>query len=132
MEGAEPMRHSINRTWIWALAAAVGLAALLAGSAAAADAYKAPRNGFGQPDFSGTWTNASITQLERPAQFKSLVITPAEARTLEQGYAQAVSADAKPSDPKAGAPSAGADPGGYNTFWIDPGTKVGAIRGELR
>jgi hypothetical protein len=126
------MRHSIRRSWIWALAAAVGLAALLAGSAAAAASYKAPRNGFGQPDFSGVWTNASITQLERPAQFKSLVITPAEAKTLEQGYARSVAADAKPSDPKAGAPSAGSDPGGYNTFWIDPGTRIGSIGGQLR
>ena len=113
------------------LASAIAALALVAGSAGA-QTYKVPRNGFGQPDFSGTWTNASITQLERPAQFKSLVISPTEARTLEQAYAQAVSADAKPTDPKAGAPSAGADPGGYNTFWIDPGTKVGAIRGQLR
>src|SRR4051812_38291402 len=105
-----------------AIGVALGLAALIAGSAAA-ETYKAPRNGYGQPDFSGTWTNASITQLERPAQFKSLVITPAEAKTLEQGYAKSVEADAKPSDPKAGAPTAGTDPGGYNTFWIDPGTK---------
>ena len=45
---------------------------------------------------------------------------------------EAVAADAKPSDPKAGAPTAGNDPGGYNTFWIDPGTKVGRIKGQLR
>ncbi|MFL5297389.1 MAG: hypothetical protein ACJ798_13490 [Phenylobacterium sp.] len=106
-------------------------AAVLAG-AAGAQAYKVPRNGFGQPDFSGVWTNASITQLERPAQLKTLVITPEEARKLEAGYAQAVASDAKPSDPKAGAPAAGTDPGGYNTFWIDPGTKIGQIRGQLR
>ncbi len=116
---------------IQAVLAAVAAVALAAG-AAHAQTYKAPRNGFGQPDFSGTWTNASITQLERPAQFKSLVITPAEAKTPEQGYAQAMASDAKPSDPKAGAPSAGSDPGGYNTFWIDPGTKIGSIRGQLR
>ena len=113
------------------LAALAALGAVAAG-AAAAEAYKAPRNGFGQPDFSGVWTNASITQLERPAQLKSLVITPAEARKLEETYAQAMSADSKPTDPKAGAPSAGTDPGGYNTFWIDPGTKVGQIRSEFR
>ena len=65
------------RLAVWALAFAA-----LAGSAAA-QAYKAPRNAFGHPDFSGTWTNASVTQLERPAQFKSLVITPAQAATLE-------------------------------------------------
>jgi hypothetical protein len=108
------------------------IAALVVSGAAAAETYKVPHNAFGQPDFSGTWTNASVTQLERPAQFKSLTLTEAEARTLEKGYEQAVAADAKPSDPKAGAPSAGNDPGGYNTFWIDPGTKVGRIKGQLR
>ena len=124
------MTLSIHRIQAWALAAAVG-AALLAGSADA-QAYKPPRNGFGQPDFSGTWTNASLTQLERPPQVKSLVITPAEARMLEAWWTQMRAADTPPSDPKAGAPDKGADPGGYNTFWMDPGTKVGSIRGELR
>ena len=72
--------------------------AALAGSAAA-QAYKAPRNAFGQPDFSGTWTNASVTQLERPGQFKSLVITPAQAATLEQGYVRMRASDSGPTDP---------------------------------
>eukprot|EP01041_Mallomonas_annulata_P025388 gene25388-46403_t len=90
---------------------------------ASAETYKAPRNGFGQPDFSGTWTNASITQLERPPQFKSLTITPAQATMMEQGYARMRSSDAGPTDPNAPAPASGADPGGYNAFWIDPGSK---------
>ena len=114
------------------LAALSLLASAVLGGTAAAQAYKVPHNAFGQPDFSGAWTNASVTQLERPAQFKSLTLSEAEARTLEKGYEQAVAADAKPSDPKAGAPSAGNDPGGYNNFWIDPGTKVGRIKGQLR
>src|ERR1700759_2910130 len=95
------------------IAAAGLLAAVAIAGAAGAAGYKPPHNAFGQPDFSGVWTNASVTQLERPAQFKSLTMTEAEARTLEQGYAQAVATDAKPSDPKAGAPTAGSDPGGY-------------------
>jgi hypothetical protein len=111
---------------------AIAAAFSLAAGAAAAQAYKAPRNAFGQPDFSGVWTNASVTQLERPAQFKSLVITPEQAKAMEAGFAQMRSADAAPTDPKAPAPKAGQDPGGYNAFWIDPGTKVGAIKGELR
>ena len=43
-------------------AAAVGVLAwaVLAGAAAGAEAYKAPRNAFNQPDFSGVWTNASL------------------------------------------------------------------------
>ena len=113
------------------LAACALLLATLAGSAAA-QAYKAPRNAFGHPDFSGVWTNASVTQLERPAQFKSLVITPAQAATLEQGYVRMRASDSGPTNPDAPAPKSGEDPGGYNTFWIDPGTKVGAIKGELR
>ena len=114
-------------------AAAVGVLAwaVLAG-AAGAEPYKAPRNAFHQPDFSGVWTNASLTQLERPSQVKSLVITEAQARTLEQWWTQMRAADSGPSDPKAPAPAAANDPGGYNTFWMDPGNKVGSIRGELR
>jgi hypothetical protein len=112
-------------------AACVAVAALLAG-VAAAQGYKAPRNGFGQPDFSGTWTNASITQLERPAQFKTLTITPAQAKMMEQGYANMRTSDAKPIDPNAPAPAKANDPGGYNAFWIDPGTKVATVKGELR
>jgi hypothetical protein len=109
--------------------AAIGL--LVAGSATA-QGYKAPRNAFGQPDFSGVWTNASVTQLERPPQFKSLVITADQAKTLEQGYVRMRAADSGPTDPKAPPPASGQDPGGYNTFWIDPGTKVGSVKGELR
>ena len=112
-------------------AAAVGVLVLLAGSAGAAD-YKAPRNGFGQPDFSGVWTNASLTQLERPPQINSLVITEAQARTLEQWWTQMRASDSGPTDPNAPAPAQANDPGGYNAFWMDPGSKVGSIRGELR
>ena len=120
--------HGIRAAGLAACALAF---AALAGSAAA-QAYKAPRNAFGQPDFSGTWTNASVTQLERPAQFKALVITPAQAAALEQGYVRMRASDSGPTDPKAPPPKSGEDPGGYNSFWIDPGTKVGAIKGELR
>jgi hypothetical protein len=126
---AEQMAASTTRIRAWAATAACVLA--LAGTAAA-QAYKAPRNAFGQPDFSGVWTNASLTQLERPSQVKSLVITPAEARTLEQWWTRMRASDTAPTDPDAPAPKSGQDPGGYNTFWMDPGSKVGAIGGELR
>lgn len=111
--------------------AALALTGALASGALASD-YRAPRNGLGQPDLSGVWTNASITQLERPPQVKSLTLTEAQARAMEQGLARMRAADAGPSDPNAPAPKAGDDPGGYNAFWIDPGTRVGSIRGELR
>jgi len=118
------MTRSI-RSAIFAAVAALSLA----GAAMAADVYKVPRNGYGQPDLSGTWTNASVTQLERPAQFKALVMTPDQAKAMERAsIAAASSVDSKPSDPKAGAPSKGEDPGGYNAFWIDPGPRPARSR----
>ena len=61
------------------LAGAIGLVALCAqGSLAGPKA--APVAGG---DLSGTWTNAWYTKLERPAAFKSLTVTPAEAEAYE-------------------------------------------------
>ncbi len=105
--------------------------ALLA-TAAHAQTYKAPRNGFGQPDFEGVWTNASLTSLERPAQFKSLTITEPQAKAAEAARARMMAATNKPTDPNDGAPPKADDPGGYNTVWIDPGDSFGRIGAEVR
>ena len=106
-------------------------ALLLAGAAQAAD-YKAPRTSFGQPDLQGVWTNASLTNLQRPAAFKGLTLTEAQAVALEKRRAAARAAQDRPSDPNAGAPPSGSDPGGYNASWTDPGVAMGRIRGEVR
>ncbi len=107
-------------------------AAAIATAAHAQDAYKAPRNAFGQPDMEGVWTNASLTSLERGPQFKTLTIPEAQAKALEAGRARMMEAQSRPTDPNAPAPTAGGDPGGYNSFWVDPGTRMGRIRGEVR
>jgi hypothetical protein len=114
--------------------AAFALAAALSASAAfaAPAAYKAPRNVFGQPDFSGVWTNASLTSLQRPARFKTLTISDAEAVKAEKARAAALDRQSQPTDPNAPPPTAGKDPGGYNAFWTDPGTAMGRIAGEVR
>ena len=130
MERAEEM--VISNIAVRATTVACVLAWAVLAGAAGAEAYKAPRNAFHQPDFSGVWTNASLTQLERPPQVKSLVITEAQARILEQWWTQMRASDSGPSDPNAPAPTKANDPGGYNAFWMDPGNKVGSIRGELR
>ena len=77
-----------------------------------AAAYKAPRNAFGQPDFEGVWTNASLTSLERSPQFKTLTISEAQARAVEERRAMASAAANRPTDPNAGAPPKADDPGG--------------------
>jgi hypothetical protein len=112
----------------FALAAA---ALLLAASAHAAD-YKAPRTAFGQPDLQGVWSNASLTNLQRPANFKSLTLTEEQAVALEKRRAAMRAAQDRPSDPDAGAPPSGSDPGGYNASWTDPGVAMGRINGQVR
>ena len=70
----------------WFLLAAATAATLPA--AAEAGGYRAPRTRFGTPDIEGVWTNASFTKLERPPQFKNLVISPEEARSAEAIFAR--------------------------------------------
>src|SRR3954469_22169698 len=122
-ERPDPMRQ---------LALALLAAAVAAVAHAAPAAYKAPRNAFGQPDFEGVWTNASLTSLERPANFKGLTITEQQATAAEAMRAKAMEAGNRPIDPKEGAPPKADDPGGYGVVWIDPGTKYGRIGGEVR
>jgi len=68
-------------------------AAATAHAAPAASAYKSPRNSFGQPDLSGSWSNETATRMERPAEFgERLVLTPAEVAKLEGARAESVAA----------------------------------------
>ncbi|MFL5296471.1 MAG: hypothetical protein ACJ798_08840 [Phenylobacterium sp.] len=114
------------------LAALAFASALTAASGAWAADYHAPKNAFGQPDLQGAWTNASLTQLQRPAMFKSLTLTDAEAAALEKRRAAARAQADKPTDPNSGAPPAANDPGGYNASWTDPGVSLGRINGQVR
>jgi len=111
------------------------IAAILATAAIAAapaPAYKVPHNPFGQPDLEGVWTNASLTSLERSAQFKTPTISEADAVRIEQMRARATDNANKPLDPNSPAPPKAEDPGGYGAVWVDPGTKMGRIGAEVR
>ncbi|MGH8175666.1 MAG: hypothetical protein ACREV5_05330, partial [Steroidobacter sp.] len=101
---------------------------------AATPNWQTPRTSWGTPDLQGTWTNASLTSLERDNMFKGKAsLTPAEAAEFERtnAFAQFSEQDAKPTDPSVRA-TATADPGGYNAFWLDPGTKLAMVNGEAR
>jgi hypothetical protein len=122
-------------------AVAMGVLALTLGASAQADGYKAPRNEFGQPDFQGNWTNATLTGLERAPQFGDrLELTEEEAAKVEGSAAQHVEENAKPTDPKHGIQDLPKDCGygfsgtncGYNNFWVDRGTQVIRINGKPR
>ena len=95
--------------------------------------YEPPRMADGTPKFEGIWSKASLTGLERPAQFDALVIPPEKARAFEARMANMKEERNAPSDPNEGAPEVGgAGVGGYNSFWIDNGTGFGVVDGEYR
>ena len=111
------------------------LAALLvAPLAAQSSKSKAiPRAADGHPDLSGIWTNATVTPMQRPAQFANKpTLTDAEAATFEQAQAQ----DLKDEDGKSDGPiiraAGSAGTGGYNALFIDRGTQMERIDGVKR
>lgn len=107
-------------------------ATLILLAATPAMAQQAPRTPDGKPDLQGLWTNASLTTLERPRQFPSLVIPQEQAERLEGQRARMMVASNTRTDPNSGAPTDGNANAGYNTFWIDPGTRYGVVKGETR
>ena len=120
--------------------AVAGLAVLMLGlcpAAMAQEAYQAPKTSWGAPDLQGVWSNASITKLTRMAGADKLVLTPAEAQAIEtKDFNNArTKAELLPTDQSQGAPiKAKSLPGlgNYNAVWVDPGSKVAVVKGELR
>src|SRR3982750_4256401 len=90
--------------------------------------YKAPRNAFGQPDLEGTWTNNSLTPLQRPTVWANKTrLTPDEVELLKKATAKLEeSGDALFGDElvidtiegKGKAASHDTETGNYNGFWL--------------
>jgi hypothetical protein len=117
------------------IVAAAGLV-LLATAAVAeqTNAYKPPRLADGKPSLEGAWTNATLTPLQRPAKFKSLVIPDSEVEALTNSNPQVVrqrTDDAQDKNSKLdGSDLQGGR--GYNAFWIDPGMTYNNVKGQYR
>ena len=86
---------------------------------------------FGDPDLQGTWTNASLTTLERPDNYTSLLVTEEQANSAATQAADFTEAIDNPYE-EGESPKAGENVGGYNTAWMDPGTQLFQINGEYR
>ena len=96
---------------------------------AIADDWQAPRMPWGHPDLQGIWTSATITTLHRPEEIEDLVLTEAQAAALERDGEEAL---ASIDDLPEGDLESGENVGGYNSFWVDPGTRVLRVNGEPR
>src|SRR5215831_3607739 len=113
-----------------------------------------PRTPDGHPDLQGTYNVATITPIDRPAEFGNRQnLTKEEAAKLENAEAQRTEKLAEPDQPadQRTAPAVGGEKrnpnatylervfeggggvvGGYNGFWIAPGSQVVTVNGEKR
>ena len=124
--------------------ALAAVAALILPAAASAQAYRAPRAVGSQPSLEGTWTNATLTPLERPSALgERRAMTAAEVATIEGRRAEVVAKSLEPTKADAdfekepcyaaNTATGGAVPDcGYNAFWTDHGDAVMRVNGEPR
>src|SRR5438552_6353183 len=101
--------------WFSALIAISFLSPAFAAAQTPAKPYTAGKTPWGDPDIQGTFTNATITPFERPAEFAGKeFITEKEAADVERRAAD----NRVDRAPREG------DTGTYNQFWFDRGSKV--------
>jgi hypothetical protein len=100
-----------------------------------AKSWSMPRTPDGHPDLQGTWTNATLTPMERPAQFASkATISEAEATAYETSDLKTNDID-DPEAPLLARAGSGSGPtavGGYNNLFIDRGTQLARVDGVKR
>jgi len=122
------------------LASLCALAAMAAAQSQHAPAAKSkswtmPRTPDGHPDLQGIWTNATLTPLERPAQFTGkATVSAAEAKAYEKSDLETNDID-NPEAPllaRAGSGSGATAVGGYNNLFIDRGSSLAVVDGALR
>jgi hypothetical protein len=126
----------------------VAIPMLVAGLAGQSPAKKAasgqtlrgiPRMADGHPDLQGTYDLGTLTPLERAAG-SALVLTDEQAKKLEAQVAQRSAGLNAAIDGNRQAPPKGGDGtpgpygnvGGYNNFWLDPGSHFTMIDGQKR
>ncbi|HEY8615323.1 hypothetical protein [Phenylobacterium sp.] len=123
-----------------ALALALASPTLAEAPRPAPNGYQPPRAADGRPDLQGTWTNASLTRLERSARFgEALILTEARAAEWEGRNKALLELGARPTDPNAQVKDLPADCSdgrgrdcNYNSAWTDPGATVMRVGGKPR
>jgi hypothetical protein len=113
----------MSTRWIVAVVALLVFATSTPFAGQAPAKWVVPRTPDGHPDLQGVWSFATITPLERPAEFAGKeFLTEQEAATYEKRRLQEMNQDRR--DGTATADLARA----YNDFWWDRGTKVVSTR----
>jgi hypothetical protein len=93
--------------------------------------WTVPRAADGHPDLQGIWTNATLTPMQRPAEFAAKkTVTDAEATVYEKKDLETNNID-NPEAPLL-ARAGSAETGGYNNLFIDRGTQLARVDGEKR
>jgi hypothetical protein len=110
-------RHCVR---LIGLAAAAAALVMVASMPLDAQSFK---TSWGDPDLQGTWTNQTLTPLERPAEFAGKpVLTEAEARAYEARIRQQNNADIRTPGTRRDVTVA------YNDAWWDRGERIVADR----
>ena len=92
-----------------------------------------PRTPGGRPDLQGIWTNATMTPLERPAQFAGkATLTLDEARAIEKRSTEEVKKLDGASEGPLLAATGSAGTGGYNVLFLDSGAEFATVDGLKR
>ena len=100
--------------------AATAVLVLLSSAPFGAQSFKTP---WGDPDLQGTWTNQTLTPLERPTEFANKpVLTEEEARAYEAKLRQQNNADIRTPGTRRDVTVA------YNDVWWDRGERIVADR----
>ena len=96
----------------------------------------------GKPNLSGYYDAGTLTPLNRPRQFgDKQFMSREEADAIEQRAAAGLAYANRQSDPERSAPVVGGDGnqalgaggvGGYNSFWVDPGSEASEVDGKFR
>lgn len=113
------MTHGFRRGLNLSVIPLVLLAALVALAQVPSNSFTLQKTPWGDPDLQGTFNAGTVTPFERPAELSGKdFLNEQEAAALEAR----VTARRVDAPPRAG------DPGTYNQFWFEPGTKVVSTR----
>jgi hypothetical protein len=105
--------------------AAIGMIGLSLGTVMVSAQSAKSRTPWGSPDLQGTWSFATVTPLERPADVTKEFLTAAEIAEIERRAVIAATDEAR------GADAVRDVAGAYNDFWWDRGTRVAGRRTSL-